>query len=340
MQESDYRNQQVGECIDLRKYFQMLLNCTTKAAYLSYCFGTVVVGTVLLINSAYAAQGGYTNYIPGAYGDFAVAVAPDPGFYWNNLFYYYTANTEKTVRGGKLIADLALDLGIYLPSALLVSDKKIFGGRYGFGAYIPIIYQKFSGSFSLGPLQKPFAENTTSFGDMGIIPISLWWTFDSFHIHAFEQITVPIGSYDKNSLVNAGLNYWSFDTNLAMTYLNQKIGTEISINFGHIYNTENNAAHYQTGQEFHADYMLNQFLSKTFAIGLHGFYYNQITGDSGSRALLGDFKGEVAGIGPALMWIPKTKNKNFIISVKWLHEYYAKHRMKGENILLNCTFKI
>jgi hypothetical protein len=40
---------------------------------------------------AHAAEGGYTNYIPGLYGDFGVAVAPDPGFYLQNDLYYYTA---------------------------------------------------------------------------------------------------------------------------------------------------------------------------------------------------------------------------------------------------------
>jgi len=38
--------------------------------------------------------------------------------------------------------------------------------------------------------------------------------------------------------------------------------------------------------------MLNQFLGKTFAVGVQGYYYNQVAGHSGSGARLGDFQGE------------------------------------------------
>ncbi len=62
--------------------------------------------------------------------------------------------------------------------------------------------------------------------------------------------------------MNAGLNYWSYDTTLAATYLQPKRGHEISAAFGYIYNTENHDTGYQTGQEIQLDYMLNQFLSE------------------------------------------------------------------------------
>ena len=83
--------------------------------------------------------------------------------------------------------------------------------------------------------------------------------------------------------------------------------------------------------------MLNQFLSETFAIGIQGFYYKQITGDSGKGAILGNFRGEAAGIGPAVMWATKIKDVDLIINAKWLHEYHAKHRLEGNHFFLNFT---
>ncbi len=57
--------------------------------------------------------------------------------------------------------------------------------------------------------------------------------------------------------------------------------------------------------------------------------------------MLGDFKGEAAGIGPAVMWVPLSKDKglvkDLVISAKWLYEYYAKHRLKGNHLFLNFT---
>ena len=104
---------------------------------------------------------------------------------------------------------------------------------------------------------------------------------------------------------------------------------------GHIYNTENRDTDYQTGQELHLDVALNQFLSETFAVGLHGFYLKQITGDSGRGARLGDFKAEVAGIGPALFWSTEIAGQNVSLIGKWLHEFDADNRLEGDHVFLS-----
>lgn len=298
---------------------------------------TVAALVLLTAHSTHGAEGGYTNYVPGLYGDFGVAVAPDPGFYLRNDLYYYTADLNWAVRFGELRTDLELDTAMYMLTGLKVLDREILGGRYAFGAALPVTYADLSSKITLGSLTAKADEDRTGIGDMGIIPASLFWNFGDFHLNAYESITVPIGSYDKDRDVNTGLNYWSFDTNLSATYLDLERGHEISANVGYIFNTENKATHYHTGQEFHVDYMLNQFLSETFALGLHGFYYKQTTGDSGSGALLGDFKGEAAGIGPALTWSTKIKDTDLAFSAKWLHEYHADHRMEGDAFFLSLT---
>ena len=96
--------------------------------------------------------------------------------------------------------------------------------------------------------------------------------------------------------------------------------------------TENDDTGYQTGQELHLDVVLNQFFSDTFAIGIHGFYLKQITGDSGGGALLGDFKAEAAGVGPALLWTTKIGNQDVSFIAKWLHEFHAENRLEGDHI--------
>ncbi len=51
----------------------------------------VLVSVLVTTPGGHAAQGGYTTYVPGLYGSFAVAVVPDPGFYMLDDFYRYTA---------------------------------------------------------------------------------------------------------------------------------------------------------------------------------------------------------------------------------------------------------
>ena len=68
--------------------------------------------------------------------------------------------------------------------------------------------------------------------------------------------------------------------------------------------------------------------------GIEGFYLKQITGDCGSGALLGDFKGELAGVGPALFWTKKFGDQDVSFIAKWLHEFHAENRLEGDNEFL------
>ena len=42
---------------------------------------------------------------------------------------------------------------------------------------------------------------------------------------------------------------------------------------GYGYNTKNDDTDYQSGDEVHIDFVFNQILSESFAVGLHGIYY-------------------------------------------------------------------
>ncbi len=56
----------------------------------------------LVETDAKAAEGGYSNYIPGTYGDFGMALAPTETWTLRNDIYYYDASTNLSVRSGNL----------------------------------------------------------------------------------------------------------------------------------------------------------------------------------------------------------------------------------------------
>ncbi len=60
----------------------------------------LAVVMVLYSHSTYAAEGGSSNHLPGAYGNFAVAVAPAPGVYFQNDLFYYDGDVSATVLSG------------------------------------------------------------------------------------------------------------------------------------------------------------------------------------------------------------------------------------------------
>jgi hypothetical protein len=72
-----------------------------------------------------------------------------------------------------------------------------------------------------------------------------------------------------------------------------------------MFNAVNPATGYRTGTEFHLDWIVDQFLSETFSVGITGYYMKQIGHDSGTvfgPIDVTNFQGEGAGIGPAMLF--------------------------------------
>ncbi len=145
-------------------------------------------------------------------------------------------------------------------------------------------------------------------------------------------------AYDLDKAVNLGRNYWGFDTTAAITYFNEDIGTEVSIAPGILANTRNDDTNYRAGAEFHLDFTANQFLFESFAIGVRGYFYRQVTGDSGSGAVLGDFKGEAVGVGPGFIWLPKFAEGKLVVQGKWMTDVHSGNRFDSDYATLTISW--
>ncbi len=97
-------------------------------------------------------------------------------------------------------------------------------------------------------------------GDMYGVPISLSWQWKELSFVAFEGIVVPTGAYDKDRLLNAGRNSWTFDNNFGVTWNPDDGKYDFSMMFGYMVNTENNATKYRTGDEVHVDYSAGYYI--------------------------------------------------------------------------------
>jgi hypothetical protein len=289
----------------------------------------------LSASQAFAAEGGASNYIPGFYGDVALAVAPPDGLSVRNDIYHYTADGGASTRSGRVEASVDISLTYNFLTFLYKPGIEVFGAQYAFGGGPSFGKVDLDSKIRLGGLTANAEDDHTSIGDTTLIPAIFYWNSDNFHFSLAEYVVVPTGDYDTANLANTGLNYWTFETSFSGTYLNEKTGQDYSLVFGYNYNTENDDTNYQTGQEFHVDYVLNQFLSETFAVGINGFYLKQITGDSGDGAVLGDFKAESAGLGPAIMWIPERFKGKAAFIAKWINEFDTENRLEGDHVFIS-----
>ncbi len=111
----------------------------------------------------------------------------------------------------------------------------------------------------------------------------------------------PTGSYELGRLGNPGLNYWTVDPTVGFVYATKK-GFNSMLHIGYAMNSENNDTDYKSGSLLHVEATLEQIIpvgKGLMTFGVEAFYFDQLTGDSGAGATLGDFKGKTSGLGAA-----------------------------------------
>jgi hypothetical protein len=168
-----------------------------------------------------------------------------------------------------------------------------------------------------------------NFGDP-IATALIGWQHGNLHTSFATSVNIPAGAWERGRLANIGFNRWAIDTTLAATWLDRKIGFELSGAVGVTYNFENPDTDYKTGTEFHAEFAVMQHVSPAVSFGVTGYHYEQLTGDSGTGAVLGDFKGRVTAIGPAVTYNTVVGTTPVSTSLKWQHEFNARNRLEGD----------
>ena len=313
----------------------MYKNLLTAAVVLLFVLSVVAVSRV-----TQAAEGASSHYLPGANIDIFLALPPEPGFLVANTFWYQSGNVGEAVLEGQVELNLDLNTFLNLTALTYTFEQPILGGRYTLGALIPFGNADLDSTI-IGPRGGQFDTSESSFdlSDIAFIPFQLNWASGPWSFKVSEVIVAPTGGYSLSENVNLGRNYWSFDTIAAVTWFDPEKGTEVSLQPGLMFNTENSDTDYQTGTEFHLDLSLSQFLSPGFAVGIRGYWYQQISGDSGAGALLGDYKGESLSAGPGFVWIPKFGAGKLTVLGKWLHDFSATNRFESDYFTLTFSWK-
>ena len=94
---------------------------------------------------------------------------------------------------------------------------------------------------------------------------------------------------------------------------------------------------YQSGITMHLELSASQYLTERFLAGVAGYFYQQITPDSGSGATLGPFMSRVAGVGPQLGYDFNFGSRSASISTRGYYEFAAQNRPQGWNAWLTLV---
>ncbi|MGI9247646.1 MAG: SphA family protein, partial [Woeseiaceae bacterium] len=266
-----------------------------------------------------------------------LAVAPADGWSVRNDVYYYGADGGRSVRSGQV--EVGIDISLFYDYAtfLYKPGTELLGGQLAFSGTLAGGHVDLDANLSVAGQPFGVSDDKTGLGDL-TFGSYIYWPKDKWNLAWANYIVAPTGSYDVDEIANTGLNIWTFETDFMATYFDPEKGRDYSVVVGYSYNWENDDTNYQTGDEFHVDVVLNQFLSESFAIGLSAFHLRQLGGDRGSGAVLGDFKARASGIGPNFMWVRNIDEKDVAFILKWINEFDVEKRLEGDHVFASFAF--
>jgi hypothetical protein len=318
----------------------------TRCKYPLFACAAYWAGSLFVAAPAKATEYGFGDYGLG-YGIPMSGYTPPPGVYFSDTFYLYSASATTNGNfpfGNITAAGIKVNFITNIAATAWYTDVKIFGGTLGFAAAVPVGSDTNSAAVSfIGPLgfnrQLNRTDSAVSIGDSAY-SASLGWEAGEHHWNVALTGFAPTGHYAPNSLAIMSLNRPAVDIKGAYTFLSAQTGTEVSGAVGMTFNLVNTATEYQSGDELHIEGALNQHFPFGLAAGVGGYFYQQITGDSGSGATLGPFRGRVAGVGPLLSYTLKVDKQEVTLSGRWFHEFDVKNRVRGDAVFASLSFKL
>jgi hypothetical protein len=184
---------------------------------------------------------------------------------------------------------------------------------------VPVGHIDIEASLGVGPFSASRQVDGWGLGD--VVPrAQLGWQAGDLAYTVWLQAVTPTGRYSPTFSPSTGLNRPAVDTGLAVTWTHKPSKLQVNGAAGFTFNFENQATDYRTGNEFHFEWAIGYELSKGLIVGLVGYDYRQLTGDSGSGAVLGPFKSRVDAVGPGLSYSTVFDKMPLVFSLNHYHE--------------------
>jgi hypothetical protein len=299
----------------------------------------------LLPSLARADMGGVGFWLPGSMGSLA-AVPGTAGWSFTSVYLHLEANAAS---GSALQNNASIVSGLHARGDALgflpayTFETPVLGGQLTVGAAgVPGNVGVGIAATLSGPRGNAISGNVhderTTFADVYYLA-TLKWNQGVNNFMWYVLGNIPSGTYDPTRLANLSPGYTAVDSGVGYTYLNLKTGNELSMVAGLTYSGMNDALQYRNGVDFHFDWAASHFVSKSVHFGVVGYVYQQVTGDSGAGAKLGDFKGHSVGIGPQVgIFFPAWQGYTGYLNVRGYWDVATENRATTQTFMATLTF--
>jgi len=309
----------------------------------------IIVSTISTF--ALAEEGGSGHYFPGSMSSFIDGVPTEETIIFRLNLLAYDGEFDSDIKvpvAGLTALDVQVESAAVGFTGLWRPPVEI-GERWSYAAAITVPFIDLEVEADVAVPADPLGrtvrrrDSASGLGDILLFPLMLNYNVSPALNYNFRLgFYAPTGDYEKGKLANQGKNFWSVEPTLAAIYLNPKNGREFSAFLGATFNEENDKTDYKSGTQMHLEMTAAQHFPLWGGLagaGVTGFWYEQVTGDSGDGASYGDFKARSRGIGPVVSYTGKLGANDLVAEFKWLHESGVKRRPEGDTLFLKVVVK-
>jgi hypothetical protein len=291
---------------------------------------------IVIASPALADEGASGLYAPGNFG-FGAGVTPDAGLYLSSGFAHYEGDIRIFIDGGKIIADAEARPYSVAFAALWVPPIKILGGNLGLSLGSSEKFPSAHGEVR-GLINLEETVEGSGFGDT-IGRAQLGWTSGDWSNTLYLTTWFPTGRYQRGFNPNTGKNIYGVNVGWGVTYTEPRTQLEFNSAVAVTFSAKNPATDYKNGDDFIWDWAVGQKFANGLKVGVGGYTYQQLTGDSGSGARLGPFKGSVMGVGPHVVYNTILMRRAVLFNLRHYQEFEAKNRFEGNFTTFSATVK-
>jgi hypothetical protein len=299
----------------------------------------------LIHQPAEALEGGLGAYLLGG-RDSMAGFVPPPGTYVTNSFYYLEGKAPTLSLGGVAVANPRITLSINKLDVSHFFGTTILGGTPGLIVSAPYAWGTISASGALGRFTGSVRDTKDGFADIAGTAV-LGWHDGNLHYSAALTVFAPTAPYalatvnlgpppSTDNLLNFSKNRFAFVPAVSATYLDPKVGLEVSGSLSVEASMRNQATDWQSAPLLNVETAVMQHLPFGAAIGVAAYASQQIGEDSGTGAE--NFKrtvdarslqARVFGVGPMLTYRTKIGDTSLNFKLKYTHELGSRRRFES-----------
>ena len=303
--------------------------------------GALILGA--MSPCVHANELGLNFWRPGQLGSMA-AVADAPG--WSLPLAYVRLEIDATdsrelTPGARLrtVAKGTTSVLLFMPTYTF--DRTLLGGRPSLGLGIGAGHSRSAVDVTYtlpGGYSTSGSQSDTSSGRADLYPhANIKWNSGSHNYLTYVSGVVPTGVYRHGRLANVGENRRGVDAGAGYTYFNASQRLEFSLVGGVTQYGRNPETDFRSGRNAHIDWAASYLVTPYAHVGLVGYFHQQLKGDSGSGAGLGNARSRINAIGPQAGTFFELGGLRYYVNAKVYNEWGGRHRAEGWNFWLTLA---